>query len=122
VDITDEIVLTIDFVAMLQINKKTHGRRAIRLSLESIDQQGFYNYQWLNEKKIWQSYDATAMISIAQAIRNKQTNLSIVCDTRSYNIDLTAMNQTNTSTNVIRKIQCSKSSEFSRESIVDIIR
>lgn len=109
VDITDEISMTIKFAEMIQMNKKTKFIRRIRLALELKDQNGFFVYQWQNEHKKWEPYNAEAMIQIAEALDKDQTSLSLTCQTRSYDIDLKKLNQTNTSTNVIRKVQCIKS-------------
>ncbi|CAF0966657.1 unnamed protein product [Adineta ricciae] len=109
VDITDEISMTIKFIDMIQMNKKTKFMRRIRLCLEMKDVSGYSVYEWQNENKKWESYIAEVMIKIADAINNDQTTLSVTCQTRSYDIDLKKLTQTNTSTNVVRKIRCVRS-------------
>ena len=86
-------------------------------NLSSYAVHGFFVYQWQNEHKKWEPYNAEAMIQIAEALDKDQTSLSLTCQTRSYDIDLKKLNQTNTSTNVIRKVQCIKSSSFSSFSL-----
>ncbi|CAF3227525.1 unnamed protein product [Rotaria sp. Silwood2] len=109
VNITDEISMTIKFSDMTQVNKKTKFMRRIRLCLELKDENGFFVYEWQNENKKWESYAAEIMTKIADAINNDQTTLSVTCQSRSYDIDLKKLIQTNTSTNVIRKIHRVKS-------------
>ena len=109
-DITDEISMTIKFIDMIQMNKKTKFMRRIRLCLEMKDVNGYSVYEWQNENKKWESYIAEVMVKIADTINNDQTTLSVTCQTRSYDIDLKKLTQTNTSTNVVRKIRCVKSS------------
>ena len=104
--------MTIKFAEMIQMNKKTKFIRRVRLALELKDQNGFFVYQWQNENKKWEPYNAEVMIQIADALQNDQTNLSVTCQSRSYDIDLKKLIQTNTSTNVTRKVQCVKSSLF----------
>jgi hypothetical protein len=101
--------MTIKFPDMVQVNKKTKFMRRIRLYLEFKDKSGFFVYEWQNENKKWESYNAEIMIKIADAINNDQTTVSVTCQNRSYDIDLTKLIQKNTSTNVIRKIRCVKS-------------
>jgi hypothetical protein len=102
--------MTIKFTDMIQVNKKTKFMRRIRLCLELKDENGFFVYEWQNENKKWEAYIAEIMIKIADAINNDQTTLSVTCQSRSYDIDLKKLNQINTTTNVIRKIHCIKSS------------
>ncbi|UJR15000.1 hypothetical protein I4U23_001977 [Adineta vaga] len=109
VDITDEISMTVKFNDMVQINKKTKFMRRIRLCIEFKDKNGYSVYEWQNENKKWESYAAEVMIKVADAINKDQTTLSVTCQTRSYDIDLKKLTQTNTSTNVVRKIRCVKS-------------
>ncbi|CAF3963271.1 unnamed protein product [Adineta steineri] len=109
VNVTDEISMTIKFDDMVQINKKTKFMRRIRLSLELKDNNGFFIYEWQNENKKWESYTAEIMVKIADALNNDQTSFSFTCQSRSYDIDLKKLTQTNTSTNVIRKVRCVKS-------------
>ncbi|CAF1189095.1 unnamed protein product [Rotaria sordida] len=109
VNITDEISMTIKFNDMIQMNKKTKFMRRIRLCLELKDENGFFIYEWQNENKKWEPYIAEIMIKIVDAINNDQTTLSVTSQNRSYNIDLKKLIQTNTSTNVTRKIHRIKS-------------
>jgi hypothetical protein len=102
--------MKIKFEDMVQVNKKTKFMRRIRLCLELKDENGFFVYEWQNENKKWEAYSAEIMIKIADAINNDQTTLSITFQNRSYDIDLNKLIQTNTSTNVKRKIHCIKSS------------
>ena len=111
-DITSEISMTIKFAEMVQMNKKSKFVRRIRLALELKDENGFFVYQWQNEHKKWDPYNADAMVQIAGALDKDQTSLSLTCQSRSYDIDLKKSVQTNTSTNVIRKVQRVKSSLF----------
>ena len=111
-DVTPEISMTIKFAEMIQMNKKTKFVRRIRLALELKDGNGFFVYQWQNEHKKWDPYNAEAMVQIAEALAKDQTSLSMTCQSRSYDIDLTKLVQTNTSTNVTRKVQRVKSSLF----------
>jgi hypothetical protein len=104
--------MTIKFSDMVQINKTTKFMRRIRLCLELKDENGYFIYEWQNENKKWEGYIAEIMIKIADAINNDQTTLSITSQTRSYDIDLNKLIQTNTTTNVTRKIRCVKSSLF----------
>jgi hypothetical protein len=90
--------------------------RRIRLYLEFKDKNGFFVYEWQNDKK-WESYSAEIMVKIADAINNDQTTVSVTAENRSYNIDLGKLIQTNTSTNVTRKIRCVKSSLFNSDLI-----
>ena len=105
--------MTIQFTEMIQVNKKTKCIRPIRLSLELKNLIGFYVYQWQNDKKKWESYSAAVMIEIGNALNKDQTDLTVICETRSYQIDLKKSTQTNTTTNIIRKIQRIKSRKFS---------
>ncbi|CAF3595748.1 unnamed protein product [Rotaria sp. Silwood1] len=109
VNVTDQISMTIKFSDMVQVNKKTKFMRRIRLCLELKDENGFFVYEWQNENKKWETYIAEIMIKIADAINNDQTTLSVTCQSRSYDIDLKKLIQTNTSTNVTRKIHRIKS-------------
>lgn len=102
--------MTMKFEDMVQVNKKTKFMRRIRLCLELKDENGYFVYEWQNEHKKWEAYNAEIMIKIADAINNDQTTLSVTAQTRSYDIDLKKLIQTNTSTNVTRKIHCIKSS------------
>ena len=102
--------MTIKFNDMVQVNKKTKFMRRVRLCLELKDENGFFIYEWQNENKKWEAYAAEIMIKIADAINNDQTTLSVTCQTRSYDIDLKKLIQTNTATNVTRKMHCVKSS------------
>lgn len=111
-DITDQISMTIKFEEMTQVNKKTKFMRRIRLYLELKGNNGFFAYEWQNENKKWEVYTAESMVQIANALNNDQTTISITCQTRSYDIDLKKLNQKNTSTNVVRKIHCVKSSSL----------
>ena len=106
--------MTIKFDDMLQVNKKTKFMRRIRLCLELKDNNGFFVYEWQNENKKWEVYAAESMVKIADALNNDQTTVSFTCQTRSYDIDLKKLSQKNTSTNVIRKIHCVKSSLLQR--------
>ncbi len=115
-NITDEISMTIKFQDMVQVNKKSKFMRRIRLYLEFKDKNGFFVYEWQNDKK-WESYSAEIMVKIADAINNDQTTVSVTAENRSYNIDLGKLIQTNTSTNVTRKIRCVKSSLFNSDLI-----
>lgn len=108
-NVTDEIAMTIKFAEMVQMNKKTKFMRRIRLELEFNDKSGFFVYEWQNENKKWEAYAAATMVKIADAINNDQTNVSVTCDSRSYDIDLAKLIQTNTNTNVTRKVRCVKS-------------
>ncbi len=109
-NVTDEINMTIKFDDMVQVNKKTKFLRRVRLCLELKDENGFFVYQWQNENKKWEAYTAEIMIQIADAINKDQTTVSITSQSRTYDIDLNKLLQTNTSTNVTRKIHCAKSS------------
>lgn len=109
-DITDEIGMTIKFSEMIQMNRKTKFVRRVRLALELKDQSGFFVYQWQDDKKKWEPYNAEMMVHFADALDKDQTSLSVTCQSRPYDIDLKKLTQTNTSTNVTRKIQCVKSS------------
>lgn len=113
-NITDQISMTIKFEDMLQVNKKTKFMRRVRLCLELKDNNGFFVYEWQNENKKWEVYAAESMVKIADALNNDQTTVSITSQTRSYDIDLKKLSQKNTSTNVIRKIRCVKSSLLKR--------
>jgi hypothetical protein len=104
--------MTIKFNEMIQINKKTKFMRRVRLCFELKDENGFFIYEWQNEKTKWEPYNAETMIKIVDAIDNDQLTLSVACENRSYDIDLKKLIQTNTTTNVIRKIHCVKSSLF----------
>ncbi len=115
-NITDEISMTIKFQDMVQVNKKSKFMRRIRLYLEFKDKNGFFVYEWQNDKK-WESYSAEIMVKIADAINNDQTTVSVTAQNRSYDIDLSKLIQTNTSTNVTRKIRCVKSSLFNSDLI-----
>ena len=86
--------------------------RRIRLCLELKDENGLFVYEWQNENKKWEPYTAENMIKIADAINNDQTTLSVTSQTRSYKIDLKSLIQTNTNTNVTRKIHRVKSSSL----------
>ncbi len=108
-NVTDEITMTIKFQDMVQINKKTKFMRRVRLYLEFKDKSGFFVYEWENENKKWEAYAAEVMVKLADAVNNDQTTLSVTCQNRSYDIDLTKLIQKNTSTNVTRKIRCVKS-------------
>jgi hypothetical protein len=108
--------MTIRFQDMVQVNKKSKFMRRIRLYLEFKDKNGFFVYEWQNDKK-WESYSAEIMVKIADAINNDQTTVSVTAENRSYNIDLGKLIQTNTSTNVTRKILCVKSSLFKSDLI-----
>lgn len=95
---------------MVQVNKKTKFMRRIRLAVELKDAIGFFVYEWQDQNKKWDPYAAHVMVKIADAINTDQTTLSVTCQTRSYDIDLKKLTQTNTSTKVTRKIHCVKSS------------
>lgn len=113
-NITDQISMTIKFEDMVQVNKKTKFMRRIRVCLELKDNNGFFVYEWQNENKKWEVYNVESMVKIADALNKDQTTVSITSQTRSYDIDLKKLHQKNTSTNVIRKIHCVKSSEFKK--------
>lgn len=104
--------MTIKFTEMIQMNKKTKFIRRIRLCLELKDENGFFVYQWFNDQKKWEPYSAEVMIQIANCLNQDQTTLSVKCQTRSYDIDLNKLSQTNTTTKVNRKLQRVKSSSF----------
>ena len=114
VDITEEISMTIKFDEMIQSNKKTKFVRRIRLCLELKDQNGYFVYEWQNENKKWEPYSAQVMTQIADALNQDHSTLSITSHTRTYDLDLKKLVQTNTSTNVTRKIRSVKSSSSSR--------
>ena len=94
---------------MVQVNKKTKFMRRIRLYLEFKDKSGFFVYEWENENKKWEAYSAEVMVKIADAVNNDQTTVSVTCQNRSYDIDLSKLIQKNTSTNVTRKVRCVRS-------------
>jgi hypothetical protein len=105
--------MTVKFEEMIQSNKKTKFVRRIRLCLELKDQNGYFVYEWQNENKKWEPYNAQVMTQIADTLNQDNTTLSITSQTRTYDIDLKKLVQTNTSTNVTRKIRSVKSSSFS---------
>lgn len=105
--------MTIKFDEMIQSNKKTKFVRRIRLCLELKDQNGYFAYEWQNENKKWEPYNAQVMTQIADALDQDNSTLSITSQTRTYDIDLKKLVQTNTSSNVTRKIRSVKSSSFS---------
>jgi hypothetical protein len=100
--------MIIKFTDMVQINQKTKFLRRIRISIEVKNGNGFFVYEYQQPNQKWLVYNAEIMVQIARAIENDQSLLSI----NSREIDLDKLIETDSETNVSRKIHRLKSSLF----------
>lgn len=73
----------------------------------------YYVWQWEDEKGKWNPYDAQVSADLENAKDSGKT-ISIVAAHRSYDLDLSKMEQINTVTNVARKFERCKSGETNR--------
>lgn len=107
---TDEVSMTVKFADMIQINQKTKFMRRIRLCIELKDSNGFFAYEYENDKKKWIIYNAQIVAQIARAVQNDQTVLAVEYRNQSYTIDLDQLTETNTQTEATRNIRSVESS------------
>ena len=75
----------------------------------------FYVWQWEDEKGNYNSYSAAAALDLEEAQSAKESTYDLEACHRSYTIDLGKMEQTNTVTDVTRKVAREESSEWSEK-------
>ena len=108
---TEETLMTVQFSDMMQTNRETESTRRVRLSLEMDGKNGFFVYEYQDEKKKkWLVYNAATMLKIAKATDDDQSIVSVSSGQQSLEIDLDELIETNSSTDSTRKIRAVKSS------------
>lgn len=65
-------------------------------------------WQWQDEKNRWNPYSVDHSVALELAKQNSDDSVDIVAAHRAYKIDLQAMEQSNVSTQVIRKVERQK--------------
>ena len=73
----------------------------------------FYAWQWEDEKGNYNPYSSTASLGLEEARSNKESTYDLEASHRSYRIDIAKLEQTNTTTDVVRKVSRAESSEYS---------
>ncbi|XP_064640278.1 poly [ADP-ribose] polymerase 2-like [Lineus longissimus] len=92
-----------------QKNKKTGWERRIRCAIQDSRDEELYVWEWEDEHGKWHPYSITNSLEIEAAHQSKQNDVTVVACHRSYQIDLTEMEQENTVTKVCRKVRREKS-------------
>ena len=69
-------------------------------------------WQWEDEKGNYNPYSAAATLDLEEAQSAKESSYDLEACSRSYTIDLDKMEQTNTVTNVVRKVAREESSKW----------
>ena len=68
-------------------------------------------WQWEDEKGNYNPYSAAATLALEEAKKAKESTYDLEACHRSYRIDMKKMEQTNTVTNVTRKVAREESSK-----------
>ncbi|XP_071822124.1 poly [ADP-ribose] polymerase 2-like [Apostichopus japonicus] len=87
---------------MVQVNCMTKWERRIRCLVS--DEQGYYVWQWQDERGRWQPYLCDSTKILESAYIGDKKEVSIQAAGRDYTVDVVKMEQTNDDTKVIRKI------------------
>ncbi|XP_069114193.1 poly [ADP-ribose] polymerase 2-like isoform X2 [Argopecten irradians] len=98
---------TVKLTSMVQKNKKTGWQRRLRCCVQDVG--GFYVWQWEDEKGKWNPYCYDVAVKLEKARQLKENEVDISACARSYRVDITAMEQTNLATDVVRNIARIKS-------------
>ncbi|XP_033729210.1 poly [ADP-ribose] polymerase 2-like, partial [Pecten maximus] len=98
---------TVKLETMVQKNKKTGWQRRLRCCVQ--EDGGFYVWQWEDEKGRWNPYSYDVAVKLEKARQLKETEVDISACARSYSVDISAMEQTNTATDVVRNVARIKS-------------
>lgn len=88
---------------MVQINCITKWERRIRCLVG--DDNGYYVWQWQDERSRWQPYKCDAVKLLETSYSGDKKQVAIEASGRNYSIDVVKMEQTNNDTNVVRKVQ-----------------
>ena len=105
--------MTIRFSDMIQTSEGIELTRRVRLCLEMDGKNGFFVYEYQDEKKKkWFVYNAAIMLAIAEATDDDQTIVSVSVEQESLEIDLDELVETNLTTDRTRHIRAVKSSLF----------
>ncbi|XP_060082322.1 poly [ADP-ribose] polymerase 2-like isoform X2 [Ylistrum balloti] len=95
------------FEPMVQKNKKTGWQRRLRCCVK--DKNGFYVWQWEDERGKWNPYSYDVAVKLEKARQLKETEVDISACARSYRLNITKMEQTNLVTDVVRNVARIKS-------------
>lgn len=71
----------------------------------------YYNWEWQDEKGGWNPYGIKASLDLENGYHGDDKTVDVEACSRSYTIDIGKMEQTNTVTNVIRKVARNVASE-----------
>ena len=69
-------------------------------------------WQWQDEKNRWNPYSVEHSVLLEAAKQNSEDSVDIVAAHRAYKIDLQSMEQSNVTTQVIRKVERHKIGRF----------
>ncbi len=69
-------------------------------------------WQWQDEKNRWNPYSVEHSVSLELAKQNSDDSVDIIAAHRAYKIDLQTMEQSNVTTQVIRKVEREKIGMF----------
>lgn len=96
---------------MIERNDTNELTHRIRLALELKDKNGVFFYEYQNDKKKWEIYNATILLQIAQAIDDDEMIVRVTTDdNETYEIDLDRLTEKNLKTDRVRKLHCIRSS------------
>lgn len=110
---TEQTSMTIRFSDMIQTNQGIELTRRVRLCLEMDGKNGFFVYEYQDEKKKkWFVYNAAIMLAIAKATDDDLAVASVSAEQESLEIDLDELVETNLTTDRTRNIRAVKSSLF----------
>lgn len=103
-DVADGSSLEVLFDKMVQKNSKTGWSRRVRIAVKDDKTDDYYVWQWQDEKGKWNPYDVQVTCDLENARVSGKSTVSTVACHRSYDIDITKMEQINAVTNVSRTV------------------
>ncbi|XP_033626574.1 poly [ADP-ribose] polymerase 2-like isoform X2 [Asterias rubens] len=100
----NSVLLEIKLDKMVQRNCTTGWERRIRCAVKD-DSGDYFVWQWQDEKNRWNPYSVEHSVLLEAAKQYSEDSVDIVAAHRAYKIDLQSMEQSNVTTQVIRKVE-----------------
>lgn len=99
--------MVVIFEKMVQKNKVTGWERPVRMSIKDTSDGNYYTWCWEDEKNNLNAYGAGTCLDLEKGFKSNKTpsTLNVTACSRSYVIDWKKMEQTNTVTDVVRKVE-----------------
>lgn len=103
------VVLKVMFERMVQKNKVTGWDRRVRRCVKHESDEGYYSWEWEDERKNWNPYGAAVSIELEQARAGGDTSVKICTCGRNYTVSVAKLEQKNDDTDVVRSVRRIKS-------------